>query len=141
MALTTDERAQSGRGSRLLIAFLLLVPLVIGVAFAFFWRLVPAPLCGNEILADAPAPDGAHRAVVFRRHCGATTPFSTNVSILRGSDALPDDAGNLLVLRDVHDVAVEWTDAAHVVVRYPRGADAFLEARRIDGIEATLAPR
>jgi hypothetical protein len=41
-------------------------------------------LCGNRVIETALAPDGKTKALVFERDCGATTDFSTHVSILDG---------------------------------------------------------
>ena len=129
------------RSSRLLIAFLLILPLVIGVATALFMRFVPRTSCRNEVVAEQVADDAALRAVVFRRDCGAKAPITTNVSVVSAKDSLPDDVGNALILNGPHEVAVRWTDAKHLVVGYPRDAGDALEAGAVRGIEITLDPR
>ena len=53
--------------------------------------------CGNTVVARVPSPDGRLDAVVFQRDCGATTGFSTHVSIVRAGHALPEEGGNLVV--------------------------------------------
>ena len=141
MAGRSDERAQTGRGSLPLIALLLGAPLVIGLAVLLFVRLVPRTSCANEVVAELPADGAAHRAVVFQRSCGAMAPVTTNVSVVPVAEPLPDDVGNVLILKDVHEVAVRWSDPTHLVVGYPREAGAGLEAGAVHGIEATLEPR
>lgn len=60
------------------------------------WMLVAsAPSCGNSLAEELMSPDGRFKAVVFERSCGATTGFTTNISILVASGILPDGAGNL----------------------------------------------
>jgi hypothetical protein len=131
-----------GRSSRPLIAFLLVVPLVIGVATALFMRFVPRTSCRNEVVAEQAADGGAAlRAVVFRRDCGPKAPITTNVSVLAARNSLPDDVGNALILNGPHEVAVRWTDATHLVVGYPRDAGDALEAGAVRGIEVSLEPR
>src|SRR5512132_2629104 len=44
--------------------------------------------CGNKVISDARSPDGRMTAIVFERDCGATTDFSTQVSILAADDPL-----------------------------------------------------
>ena len=141
MAVTRAERAQSGRGSLPVIAFLVAAPLVIGLAVALFVRLVPRTSCANEVLVELPASGGAHRAVVFHRNCGPAAPVTTNVSVVPADAPLPDDVGNLLIVKDVQALDVRWVDAEHVVIGYPRDAGAHLEAGAVHGIEATLEPR
>src|ERR1041385_6220803 len=47
--------------------------------------------CANQALRSVPSPDGALRAVVFERECGATTDFSTRVTVLaRAGQKLPE---------------------------------------------------
>lgn len=42
------------------------------------------------------SPDHKFKAVIYERDCGATTNFSTQVSILRASQTLPRGNGNIL---------------------------------------------
>lgn len=44
------------------------------------------------------SPDHRVEAVVFERNCGATTGFSTQVSIIRQGTSLGNDGGNVLVM-------------------------------------------
>src|SRR5688572_11020252 len=68
------------------------------------WRIASG-MCRNEVLAELPAPDNRNRAVVFQRDCGATTGFSTQVSVLRGSRRLPNEGGNVFVADSDHGQA------------------------------------
>jgi hypothetical protein len=52
-------------------------------------------MCGNETLAEFLSLDGAQKMVLFERSCGATTGFSTHVSLLRADAKLPNESGNL----------------------------------------------
>jgi hypothetical protein len=53
--------------------------------------------CGNDEVARVPSPDAKFEAVVFQRDCGATTGFTTQISILPKDASLPKSAGNLFV--------------------------------------------
>jgi hypothetical protein len=44
--------------------------------------------CANEVLSQTVSPDAKMKAVVFQRDCGATTGFSTQVSIIQNSSLL-----------------------------------------------------
>ena len=37
--------------------------------------------CGNDLVKEVPSPNGKMKAVVFQRDCGATTGFSTQISL------------------------------------------------------------
>lgn len=85
--------------------------------------------CENAVLSDAPSPDGRRHAVVFERDCGATTGFSTQVSVLPSGRA-PSGGGNVFVADGDHGraaaagpgggprVAVRWLDRRTLEVRY-----------------------
>jgi len=52
------------------------------VVWATRWRLVDiAGLCRNSDIRVIPSTDGRYNALVYTRDCGATTGWSTNVSI------------------------------------------------------------
>src|SRR5262245_14369431 len=56
-------------------------------------------LCDNQVVAEWPSPDGNYKAVAFVRDCGATTRWSTHVSVLRRWNWVGrNDLGNALVM-------------------------------------------
>jgi hypothetical protein len=86
----------------------LLVPLLVAVVLAGC-----SDMCGNEISQSVTSPSGSLKAVVFSRDCGATTGFSTQVSMLPETKSLPNEAGNVLVLNSTVPIVLQWqTDAA-----------------------------
>lgn len=83
----------------------LLLCMVGGIA-AFVYFFPPFPdMCGNQVLAEYPSPSGKLKAVVFERDCGATTGFSTHVSILPVGNALENEGANLFSADTDHDRA------------------------------------
>lgn len=62
-------------------------------------------LCGNTLLAETPSPEGNLRAVVFERNCGATTSFSTQVSVIESGSTLPNEGGNVFIATTGHGKA------------------------------------
>lgn len=55
-------------------------------------------MCANEINKEVNSPNQEFKAVIFQRDCGATTGFSTQVSVVSKSKALPNEGGNILVI-------------------------------------------
>jgi hypothetical protein len=116
-----------------------------------FWSLFPAmfPLacldlgdCTNKILQDLPSPDGRRHAVIFDRECGATTGFSTQVSVLTTGRTV-EDGGNVFVADSDHGkaptgasggpiVTVHWLDKRTLEVRYDSRARIFAQEIRHD---------
>src|SRR5689334_1844736 len=62
-------------------------------------------MCGNREVERVPSPDGTLEAVLFQRDCGATTDFSTQVSIVPTGERLADQGGNAFVADANHDRA------------------------------------
>jgi len=99
------------------------------------------------------SPTGTHDVIVFERDCGATTEWSTQVSIVRGGSAFLEkptalrstQPGNALVIlarakrRGVTGIAViaKWTDDTHVTLEYEAGAGMSTVATVVDGITIT----
>lgn len=64
--------------------------------------------CGNTEKTRVTAPNGAWDAVVYVRDCGATTGYSSHVSLVKRGRQVPNRAGNIVVYRDQIDVPIEW---------------------------------
>lgn len=62
-------------------------------------------LCANDEVVRVPSPDAKFEAVVFQRDCGATTGFSTQVSVVTKGGSLPNEAGNVLIADTDHGKA------------------------------------
>ena len=53
--------------------------------------------CRNQVLEELASPSGKMKAVIFQRDCGATTGFSTQISVLSKDEKLPEEGGNVFV--------------------------------------------
>ena len=62
---------------------------------------------------------------MFVRDCGPTTSRSTQISILKKSENLPNDGGNIAFFGD-EKVDVSWKDNKHLVVEDDSKAKVFL---------------
>src|SRR5215510_5330484 len=85
--------------------------------------------CGNKILRTLYSPAKRLKTVVFQRECGATTGFSTQISIISANSDLPDEAGNVFVADTNHGkspsgpeggppVEVEWKGENSLNITY-----------------------
>ena len=52
-----------------------------------------------------PSPDGKIEAVIFERDCGATTDFTTQISIVPKGASLRNEAGNAFIADSNHGAA------------------------------------
>jgi hypothetical protein len=96
-------------------------------------------MCGNEITQTIISPSGSSKAVVFSRDCGATTGFSTQVSILRGAQGLPNDGGNVLVLDDIVPLSLAWKSDTSLQVSGLGGRQTYKQAASVSGVAISYA--
>jgi len=64
--------------------------------------------CGDRVLQEVPSPNGTLNAVVFQRHCGATTSWALHVAVVPAGERPVDDRGQALVADLGLDAAPLW---------------------------------
>lgn len=108
--------------------------------------------CVNEILRIHHSPSKQLKAVVFQRDCGATTGFTTQISIISANSDLPNQAGNVFVSDTDHGkspsgpgggppVEVEWKGESSLNITYDNRARVFLRKDSQNGITITYSER
>jgi hypothetical protein len=108
--------------------------------------------CVNEILRVHYSPAKQLKAVVFQRDCGATTGFSTQVSIMSANRDLPNEGGNVFVADTDHGkspsgpgggppVEVEWKEESSLNIIYDNRARVFLRKDSQNGVTITYSER
>jgi hypothetical protein len=104
-----------------IIKFLSVTLIILCLCGYLFFQALGNGLCGTEIFQEVYSPDNEYKAVVFQRDCGATTGFTTQISILKPSKDLPNQLGNVLVMDghpDWTNVQVRWDTNRSVSVSY-----------------------
>ena len=91
-------------------------------------------LCGNDVTQSIVSPSGKVKAVVFTRDCGATTGFSTQISIIRASETLPNLAGNALVLNNKVRLHLRWRSDVLLEVTGLGNHEVFKEKEKVAGV-------
>lgn len=99
------------------------------------------------------SPDGARRAVVTVGSCGATTPYTGNVSIIAHDDEVPENnTGNTFRIRaigyaesesavsPVESVKLHWASADHLLIEYDRNSEVLLRDTLVAGVHVSFAP-
>lgn len=82
---------------------------------------------------------------MFNRECGATTGFSTQVSILPAGDKLPDKGGNIFTADTDHGnspvepwggppVEVKWDGETSLHITYDKRARVFVRESSYKGV-------
>ncbi len=102
-------------------------------------------ICANEALVEVASPDAKHKAVVFQRDCGATTGFSTQVTVLPAGASLQNEPGNVFVADTNHgaapsgrgggpEVAVQWLTDSALHIAHHSSARVFKAERRVGDV-------
>ena len=92
--------------------------------------------CSNVLLNEVRSPSVKLKAAIFRRDCGATTGFSTQVSILPADKKLPNEGGNIFVADTDHgkapsgpgggpEVEARWISENELLIKHDSRAGVF----------------
>jgi hypothetical protein len=79
--------------------------------------------CGNQVKTELISPDQLIVARVLERNCGATTGFTTVISIQSKSE--PFDSENVdsqdiaLIVDGQYKIQLRWINANHLAVKLP----------------------
>jgi hypothetical protein len=103
-----------------------------------------SPLCSSKTVTSLRSPTGEHRAVMFMRECGATTDFTTQVSI---DPQIWQWVGNVFVA-DAYDggrredwggpwADIRWTGPNELLVTYDRHARVFDRNAAVGDVKVT----
>jgi len=124
-----------------------IIPLLILIMFVVNTNLLLgcSEMCGNEILQIAFSPDEKRKAVIFLRDCGATTGYSTQISLLDAQEELPPKKGNSFIadsnhgqaqtgMRDELDIYLQWAHNKELIVKYDKRARVFRSKQSADGV-------
>lgn len=124
------------RGLALLLGGIVVVFVICGGMFWLFMFPFLDP-CANDNLHEVVSPNGALKAVRFRRDCGATTGYSTHISILPSTQRLPNKGGNVFVVGEEPMVVVRWIDDRHLSISGGGASASFLHLTDFRGIRIT----
>jgi hypothetical protein len=103
--------------------------------------------CKNRTVSTAAVPAGDLKAVLFQRDCGATTGFSSQVS-LTGANEATSGVGNAFVADTDHGVAqaaswggpwveLRWVSPQKLLIRYDAKARVFTQNATVSGVTVT----
>lgn len=99
----------------LVLSNLVLIILIVGYLLISGLNLLFGDLCGNDMVSETYSPDKTMKVVVFRRSCGATTGYSTHVSIVNAWDKLSNDqVRNVYGVDDEIPLDIKWSGNENV---------------------------
>ena len=102
-------------------------------------------MCDNKIIKTEYSPNKKYKIVTFCRECGATTDFSTQISILEFEEELKNESGNLFSADSEHgkaqtneeniiNVIPKWLSNEKVIIEYDKNARVFKNENSINEI-------
>jgi hypothetical protein len=89
--------------------------------------------CKNEVKQSLMSPSGKLSAVVFSRDCGATTGFSTQVSIIPAGRSVPNEAGNTFITSGKIDLILQWQTDSNFRIQ-GAGESVFKQETQVTGV-------
>lgn len=115
---------------------------------AFLLNRLADGLCGNQIIEEVLSPNGNNRITVFERNCGATTGFSTQISIMNSERTLPNEGGNLFIADTDHGkapsgpgggpkVEVTWRNNNMVIIKHHNNARIFKAKSKLKNVNVS----
>ena len=123
----------------------------LALAFLIFLLAGCSQTCRNQIISRLDAPGGTDSAVLFQRDCGATTGFSSQISIVpiggapgEGGNAFRADGGHVGSVRTGAWggpwVEMRWLTSRSLLIRYAAGARLFAREERIGDVDIRYEP-
>jgi len=136
------------RWKKILISILAFIFLIIVLAVGslyFFLQSLP-DMCGNEVLSEYLSPNKKMKAIVFKRDCGATTNFSTHVTIQPSSDMLENGGGNTFGADADHgkapsrvggdiEIGVNWLSDTRLAIQYHKSVRVIYSESNVSGTQ------
>jgi len=92
--------------------------------------------CGNEVLHQELSPNKKLKAVIFQRDCGATTEFSTQISLLNAAEKLPNWKGNLFIGNDLSGIiTAKWKSNSLLEIGGTNGGSSSKQENSLENVE------
>lgn len=118
--------------------FLFLVP-----ATAAVMLMTSCGLCSNQLVRAARSPDGTVEATWYVRNCGATTDFSTMVSVHQPNGSYTDDSNLVFAAKGRYNLKLSWAGPRELTIDCEGCSrkNVFRETIRLGNIDVNfLAP-
>jgi hypothetical protein len=92
-------------------------------------------MCKNTIISSNISSNKKWKLVLFERNCGATTGFSTQVSLLKVDKELGNESGNIYIAEGYPKrYTLMWNSDTTATISGTSGAN-FKKETRVNGIQ------
>jgi len=107
-----------------------IVVAVLGIGYYFF-----SNMCANTKVASSESPNGKWKVVLFERNCGATTGFSSQISLMASNKELSNKSGNIYIAEGYPEgYTISWESDTSVLISGVKGKTYKQEAG-VNGIQ------
>ena len=105
---------------------ILLFVLTLGIYIGLFLYTAD-DMCKNIVYKEYASPNAQLKAVVFVRDCGATTGFSTQISILDFNESLKSNGNIFIITGQPSEVApsLKWRGSSELFIDYSINGSEF----------------
>ena len=135
-----------------IMAAIVLTPLFLGLTAAFIVPKIFLNSCKNQIVESYMSPDNKYEIILFLRDCGATTGFSTQVSIIETGNELPNKGGNIFIADEGDTpvslgswggpfVELKWISQDKMIIEYPKASRIFKNEMQYKDIQIEYKKR
>ena len=97
-------------------------------------------ICSTEVVQGSRSPDGVLQATWYTKNCGATTDFSTMVSVHRPDSSYKDDSDSVFVAKGKQTIKLTWAAPHQLSVQCAscERAVIFREVTKIGDIDVSF---
>ena|SRR6201996_4306941 len=99
--------------------------------------MIGCGLCSKDLVQNSRSPDGVLQATWYTKNCGATTDFSTVVSVHRPDSSFTDDSDIVFVAKGKQTIKLTWAAPHQLAVECAscERAAIFREVTKIGDID------
>lgn len=112
------------------------IMLFLSIFWNIFWY--SNDMCGNYVHSEYLSPSQSHKAIIFQRDCGATTGFSTQISIMDINEELKNTTGNIYIIDGHPDKVapdIVWITESELLISRPLTGEEHKAKTSINKIE------
>lgn len=88
----------------------------------------------NDKLRLVRSPDGKREAVLYRRSHKRGGGYTTDVTIIKAGEALPNRPGKAFIAEGEAAIQTRWLDDTHLMITDLNGSRVLLRASQVEGV-------
>lgn len=102
--------------------------------------MISCSICSTDVVQGSRSPDGVLQATWYTKNCGATTDFSTVVSVHRPDSSYKDDSDIVFVAKGKQTIKLTWAAPHRLSVECGscERANIFREVTKIGDIDVSF---